>query len=80
MQVGDFVKAKDTSTIILWKMDGDSFPTIAVGKADRQDILIVLDTKNLNEKNVTHRWKRAVHVLMSTGQTGWVGQGWLQRI
>lgn len=79
--VGDIVKSKGTSTLILWKMDGDAFPTVAVGKAEREDILIIIDTKVItNEKNVSQRWKQAVHVLNSTGQTGWVGQGWLRRL
>jgi hypothetical protein len=78
--VGEFVKARGTSEVILWMMDEEFFPTISVGKVDREDVLLVLETRELKEKNVTRHWIRAVHVLASTGQTGWVGQGWLQRV
>lgn len=72
--------AKGASSIVLWALDKEMSPTISVGKVEKVDVLLVLDVKELKEKNVKRHWKKAVHVLAPSGLNGWVGQGWLQRI
>ena len=68
-----------TKDLFLWALDENSNPTSGKDMASEDEILIVLQTRNMEGEKIVPRWKTAVNVLKSDGNSGWVGIGWLYK-
>jgi hypothetical protein len=80
---GDLVKCRpDVEILLLWPRHYSFFneETVEVGS---EQILLVLDfaahrDNFLQSDNLTDEWKGGAYfVLSSSGEVGWVGQGWV---